>query len=411
MDKFLLGSATAAHQVEGNNINSDFWHQEHMKNTRFKEPSNKAVDHYNRYKEDIDLLKQANLNAYRFSIEWARIEPKKGKFDNNEIEHYRDVLNYCISNRITPIVTMHHFSSPKWLISEGGWESTKVIEYFTNYCAYVVNELGDLLEYICTINEANMGIQISSKIKKYIGMKEGSIQVGLSNKLLNNEQEKEELMTVFGVDKANTFLSPRSIESDEIVCLAHQKARKVMKEINNNLKIGLTLSLHDFQSEDNNNKFVNEEWELEFQRYIKYIKNDEFLGLQNYTRKIFDETGELPVPSNSKRTQMGYECYPQALENVIKKVAKEIDIPIMVTENGIATSNDKERVEFITEALNGLKRCQDYGINILGYMYWSLLDNFEWQKGFEYTFGLIEVNRNTFERIPKPSLYCLAKLI
>jgi beta-glucosidase len=129
---FLVGAATAAHQVEGNNIYSDFWALEQMENSRFKEPSLDAVDHYNRYEEDINLLSGAGLNAYRFSIEWARIEPDKGNFQEEEILHYKKVLEYCISKDVTPIVTMHHFSSPKWLIEEGGWESEKTVDAFTD---------------------------------------------------------------------------------------------------------------------------------------------------------------------------------------------------------------------------------------------------------------------------------------
>ncbi|AWV32390.1 family 1 glycosylhydrolase [Paenibacillus odorifer] len=142
---FMIGAATAAHQVEGHNINSDFWAMEHVPNSVYKEPSLDAVDHYDRFAEDIELLKNAGCNTYRFSIEWARIEPAKGEFDKSEIEHYRQVLNFCHQLNITPIVTLHHFSSPKWLITEGGWESETTIEHFGNYCRYVITELGQLI--------------------------------------------------------------------------------------------------------------------------------------------------------------------------------------------------------------------------------------------------------------------------
>lgn len=408
MDKFLLGAATSAHQVEGNNIYSDYWAQEHMKHTRFIEPSLMAVYHYNRFKEDIDLLKQANLNSYRFSIEWARIEPQKGVFNQNEIEHYREVLAYCHQKEITPIVTLHHFSSPKWLIEEGGWENEMVIDYFTNYCEYVVKHLGSLMGYVCTINEANMGLYIAMKIAKMKKLSEGSIQVGLNLSKLDNQAEKDELLEVFKTQTAHTFLSPRSMKSDDIVFASHQKAKERIKAIQPNLKVGLTLSLHDFQSVDENNVHAQEEWGFEFERYIDVIKTDDFFGLQNYTRKLFGPEGELPVPAGHKVTQMKYEYYPQALENVIRKVAQKINIPIIVTENGIATNDDKDRVDFISEALDGVKRCISDGIDVRGYMYWSLMDNFEWQVGYKHTFGLIEVNRETFERTPKPSLYYLA---
>lgn len=177
---FLVGAATAAHQVEGNNTHSDFWAMEQLEHSPFTEPSLDAVDHYHRYEEDIKLLASSRLNSYRFSIEWARIEPEKGHYDSEQIDHYKKVLQCCQANNVTPVVTMHHFSSPKWLISEGGWESEKTVEYFKNYCSYVVSKLGDLMCYVCTINEANMGLQIAS-ISKSIMKRMGIMpQVGMN---------------------------------------------------------------------------------------------------------------------------------------------------------------------------------------------------------------------------------------
>ncbi|MBR4549650.1 MAG: glycoside hydrolase family 1 protein, partial [Oscillospiraceae bacterium] len=140
--EFLIGAATAAHQVEGNNINSDYWLQEHLPHSSFTEPSGEACDHYHRYEEDIKLLAEAGLNAYRFSIEWARIEPEEGKFDETEIEHYRDVIRCCKADGVEPIVTLLHFTSPAWLIRKGGWEAESTIEYFRRYAAYVTEKLG-----------------------------------------------------------------------------------------------------------------------------------------------------------------------------------------------------------------------------------------------------------------------------
>ena len=165
---FLLGAATAAHQVEGNNIHSDYWAMELMKSTSFLEPSGDGVDHYNRYKEDIRLLAQTRLNCYRFSIEWARIEPVEGQFDETEVEHYRSVIRCCKENGVTPIVTLHHFTSPRWLISKGGWEAKSTVEYFRRYCSYIAEKLGDELTYVCTINEANMGLQLAQIAKRYM---------------------------------------------------------------------------------------------------------------------------------------------------------------------------------------------------------------------------------------------------
>lgn len=177
---FFVGAATAAHQVEGNNMNSDYWVMEQLEHSNFAEPSLDAVDHYNRYEEDIRLMAEAGLNAYRFSVEWARIEPEKGRYDEEEIEHYRKVLQCCHHNGLAPVVTMHHFSSPKWLIAEGGWENEAVVGYFKDYCAYVASKLGDLMGYVCTINEANMGLQVASVAKDIMRRMGITPQIGMN---------------------------------------------------------------------------------------------------------------------------------------------------------------------------------------------------------------------------------------
>ena len=164
---FLIGAATAAHQVEGNNIHSDAWAEEHMKHTTYLEPSGAALDHYHRYEEDIRMMAAAGLNAYRFSIEWARIEPEEGLFDNDELEHYRRVIACCRDNGVEPVITLLHFTSPKWLIARGGWEADTTVAYFSRYVRYVMEHLGSELHYVCTINEANMGVEIADIAQRY----------------------------------------------------------------------------------------------------------------------------------------------------------------------------------------------------------------------------------------------------
>ena len=410
---FLIGAATAAHQVEGNNRNSDYWAQEHMEFTSFNEPSGDACDHYNRYEEDIRLLAEAGLNAYRFSIEWARIEPKPGVFDENEIAHYRKVLECCHRNGVEPIVTMHHFTSPKWLIEQGGWEAEATVEKFANYCRYVVEQLGDLFTYVCTINEANMGIQIAAISKRYMQMMmknqsaDGKVQVGinLENPMMERmKKQAAENMKLFGTAQPQVFVSGRTAEGDLLVMRAHQAAKAAMKAVKPELQVGITLSLHDIQAQPGGEEAAAKEWDEEFMHYLPYIRDDDFFGVQNYTRTLMGPEGSLPVPDGAETTQMGYEFYPQALGHVIRTVHKSLPIPLIVTENGVAVSDDSRRVAFIEEALRGVQGCIDEGIPVKGYMYWSLMDNFEWQKGFSMTFGLIAVDRATMERRPKESL-------
>lgn len=439
--EFLIGAATAAHQVEGNNIHSDYWAMEHMKYTNFNEPSLDAVDHYNRYEEDIRMMAEAGLNAYRFSIEWARIEPVEGQFDEKEIEHYRKVLECCKENGIEPIVTMHHFTSPKWLIENGGWEANATVDAFAKYCKYVVEQLGDLMHYVVTINEANMGLQVKAiaerykrqmmaKMQQMMAMQatqnagagttnmEGTAQVGMNfNSMMENmKNQQAENVEVFGVTEPQTFVSARTEAGDILVMRAHQTAKAAMKEVKPELSIGLSLSLHDIQAVDGGEEVAAKEWGEEFTHYLSYIKEDDFFGLQNYTRSLIGADGILPVPEGAEVTQMDYEFYPEGLEHVIRRADEEFknvgrtDMPILVTENGLATSDDARRVAFIEKATDGVAACKKDGIPVIGYMYWSLMDNFEWQKGYSMTFGLVKVDRTTQERKAKPSLEFLGNI-
>jgi beta-glucosidase len=420
---FLLGAATAAHQVEGNNTNSDYWVMEQVPGSMFKEPSGICVDHYNRYREDIDLLAGAGLNAYRFSIEWARIQPDKGSFDQKEIEHYRDVLQYCREKGVTPIVTMHHFSSPKWLIQEGGWEAKTTPDYFARYCEYTARQLGDILEYVCTINEANMGLQITRIAERHLAAMGGAqssannLQVGLNSE---NNAGMEAMIAgmravgaAFGMDPRSIqdFLKPRTPEGDRLIMEAHEKARDAMKTVCPHLKIGVTFSLHDNQALPGGEQKAAAAWDDELLHYLPYLQKDDFIGVQNYTRSVFGSDGMVPPALDVELTQGNYEFYPEALENVIRFVNKHTTLPIIVTENGCGTADDIRRIEFLRRALAGVKNCVDGGLPVTGYCCWSLLDNFEWQQGFSITFGLIAVDRKTQKRTPKESLRYLGSFL
>ncbi|MBQ5976888.1 MAG: family 1 glycosylhydrolase [Oscillospiraceae bacterium] len=413
---FFIGAATAAHQVEGNNVHSDYWAQEQLPHTSFAEPSGLACDHYNRYEEDIKLLADAGLNAYRFSIEWARIEPEEGKFDDSEIEHYRKVIACCRKNGVEPIVTLLHFTSPVWLIRKGGWEAESTIEDFRRYAAYVTERLGGELRYICTINEANMGLQLAAIAKRFQLMAqqaaknaksaEGSVQVGMNfEKMMENMKfAAMENAQVFGTPQPQIFVSSRTAEGDGLVFRAHQAAKEAIKALYPNMKVGITLSVHDLQALPGGERFAEAAWEEEFRHYLPYIQGDDFLGVQNYTRTQYGPEGQLPCPEGAELTQMDYEFYPEALEHVIRKVHEDFKGDLIVTENGVAVSDDSRRVEFIRRALAGVENCLTDGIPVKGYCYWSLMDNFEWQKGYSMTFGLIAIDRATQERRPKESL-------
>lgn len=420
--EFFVGAATAAHQVEGNNTNSDCWAMEQMPHSTYKEKSGIACDHYNRYEEDIRLMKQAGLNAYRFSIEWARVQPEEGVFDEAAIEHYRKVIRCCKENGIEPVATLFHFSSPVWIIRKGGWEADTVVGDFECYVNRVIQALGSELHYVCTINEANMGLQVAAIARRYTMMAKkaaqaagkggGDVQMGLNMQAMmeNLKFQAMENAEIFGTPQPHCFNLGGSEHSDELTMKCHQAAKKAIKALYPNIKVGLTLSLHDLQPTEDGESRAEAAWAEEFTHYLPYIADDDFLGVQNYTRTLVGPEEDLPVPDGAERTQMGYEYYPQALEHVIRKVAQDFKGDLMVTENGVSCSDDARRVHFIQVATDGVAKCIADGIPVKGYFYWSLLDNFEWQMGYRMTFGLIAVNRQTLERSPKESLSCLGSL-
>ena len=348
------------------------------------------------------------------------MEPEEGKFDPEAIEHYRKVIACCKAQGVEPIATLLHFTSPKWLVCKGGWEAESTVEDFKKYVTYVMEQLGSELRYVCTINEANMGLQLAAISKRFRLMAEqaaknaaaagksaeGTVQVGMNfQKMMENMKfAAMENAQVFGTPQPQIFVSERTPEGDLLVLRAHAAARDAIKAICPEVKVGLTLSLHDLQAQPGGEAFAEAAWQEEFTHYLPYIKEDDFLGVQNYTRTLYGPQGQLPAPEGAELTQMDYEVYPQALEHVIRKVAEAFKGDLIVTENGIATAEDARRVAFIRQALDGVQHCIADGIPVKGYFYWSLMDNFEWQKGYAMQFGLIAVNRETMERTAKPSL-------
>ena len=231
--------------------------------------------------------------------------------------------------------------------------------------------------------------------------------MGLNFKKMMENREKlaAENIAAFGTASPQVFTGSRTPEGDILVMRAHEAARDAVKSLYPNIKVGLTLSLHDMQALPGGEENANREWDEELLHYLPYIRNDDFLGVQNYTRTRFDANGSLPAPEGAELTQMDYEFYPEGVSNVIRKVHEVFPGELIITENGVSASDDTRRVEFIRRALAGVEKCVEDGLPVKCYLYWSLLDNFEWQKGYAMQFGLVGVDRkNGQRRIPKPSL-------
>ena len=384
-DAFLIGASTAGHQTEGNNTNSDWWEFEVRDDSPVHEPSGDACDSYHRYRQDIELAAGFGLNAYRFSIEWPRIEPSEGMFSRAETAHYRRMLAVCHESGIVPVVTYNHFTLPRWLQDKGGYAAADFPQLFQRYCAHITRCLGDLIGWIVTINEP-----------------EGAGDAGY----------------ILGVH-------PPGVRGDydaaarvaENVFSAHQLAVRAIHD-QADVPVGISLALQDMQYEDGAAP-GDSNWELNArisERYLQAAENDDFVGLQTYTRLRFGPEGERGPglhPENKNglvetddNTQVGWEFYPEALAGTIRRAARvSHGKPILLTENGIATTDDAKRLAFIDRALRTVHTALSEGLDIRGYLHWSLLDNFEWSGGYEPKFGLVAVDTQTFARRPKASAY------
>jgi len=397
---FLWGAATAAHQVEGNNINSDNWLLERAPNTMYKEPSGDACDHYHLYEQDINQLADLGFNAYRFSIEWARIEPEKGFFSRAELEHYRRMLEVCHRRGLTPLVTYSHFTLPRWFAFQGAWENPESAELFARYCEKATAHLGDLIGYAATFNEPDIPY-----LFHWISLPNLPVGMDLATVMAS---QKAALRKYLNAPDFSSFLIGDAEKSRENMMAAHAKGKAAIKSAKN-IPVGLTLAMEDDQPEGADSRYAEKQSDV-YGPWLKLAKQDDFIGVQTYTRSRITGAKAVAPPQGAELTQMGYEFYPESLEHTVRFAAKETAVPVIVTENGIATEDDTRRVEYIQRALAGVKRCIDDDVPVRGYIHWSLLDNFEWIFGYTPTFGLIAVDRETQKRKVKPSAILLGKI-
>ena len=392
---FLWGAATAAHQVEGNNVNNDNWLLEHVKPTLFPEPSGDACDHYHRYADDIKLLASLGFNTYRFSIEWARIEPEEGFFSSAELEHYRRMLAACHESHLTPMVTFNHFTLPRWLAARGGWENATAADLFGRYCERAAKHLGDLIAFAATLNEPNIPLLLS-------WLKLPIPPEALSGMLAAAARAS-------GSDRFGFFLLGPGDKTLEVLLAAHHRGLAALKSGPGKYPVGLTLAISDDQAVGADSARDRKRAQL-YGPWLEAAAKSDFIGVQTYTRSRVGKDGDLPADPGAEMTQMGYEFWPEALEQTIRYAAAQAKVPVYVTENGIGTDDDTRRIEYIKRALAGVQKCLADGVDVRGYVHWSLLDNFEWIFGYRPTFGLVAVNRDTQARTVKPSARFLGEI-
>ncbi|GAB3569041.1 family 1 glycosylhydrolase [Amycolatopsis endophytica] len=372
---FLWGVATGAHQTEGGNVASDWWYRETMPDSPVAEPCGDAVDSYHRWPEDLDLAAGAGFTDFRFGIEWSRVEPADGRISLAAVAHYRRVVEGAVERGLRPLVTLHHFTRPLWFAAAGGWLSQGATGRFLRYVDALAPVLEAGVERVETINEPNIVAMFPNL--------EGPLSDGLPVP-----------------DEATT----------EAMIAVHRASVDRLRANHPGLRVGWGVSVQDYRAEPGAEAALEAYAEPRDQVFLRASEGDDFVGVQTYTGGLLGADGSPVVNPDAERTQTGWEYTPDALGGAVRRVARVAgDVPIIVTENGVATADDARRVAYTTGALESLRAAMDDGADVRGYFHWSLLDNWEWGH-WGPTFGLVWVDRATFARTPKPSLAWLGSL-
>lgn len=396
--EFLWGASTASHQVEGGTINQwSVWELAHAKELaktaeqrlgglplwpfikdQAENPDNyvsgRGVDHATRYREDFAILKKLNLNAFRFGIEWSRIEPEEGVWDEAGVEHYRQYITALLDIGIEPLLNIWHWTMPVWFTDKGGFEKRSNLAYFERFVEKIAVEYGNQLTYIITINEPNVYTSFSYMTGEWPPQKKSLIST------------------------AKVYYN---------LATAHRRAYKILKAHKKHLQIGLAAQLANIQAKRPHNFF--DQFSTKWMRYFwnwwflkRVRKYQDFVGINYYftdyyTGMIKRQNPKLPV------NDLGWYMEPEGLYPLIERAWVRFKKPIIITENGVADMSDRYRRWWIEETIVAMERALSEGVDLRGYFHWSLLDNFEWAYGWWPKFGLVEVDRKTMKRTVRPS--------
>lgn len=398
---FLWGAATAPHQVEGGNVNSDSWVLEHLPGTAYAEPSGDACDFYHRYPHDIATVAALGLNALRLGVEWARVEPEPGLTSHAALDHYSRVVDACLAHGITPVVTLHHFTSPRWLITAGGWRADATAERFGDYAATVMRRLGDRVAWVCTINEANLPLQLTFTRPSDSRAHERSAAAGAA------------AADAFGVpgDALGLFATAFDEAGIAEIAAAHERAVDAVHAARADAKVGVTLSIQPPVAEPGGDKQAEDFDEQVNRRFLRQMGTvGDFVGVQNYTTLRFGPDGRLRPTGDV--SDIGHELVPASLAAACRHAHELTGLPVLVSEHGADLGDDRDelRCRYIEASLGHLADAITEGVDVRGYLHWSLLDNFEWLRGYRSRFGLLGVDHTTQRRWIRPSATVLGTI-
>ena len=393
---FLWGAAAAGHQIEGNNSNSDTWFAEHVTPTVFKEPSGLACDSYNRWEEDLDLIRAMNLNTYRFSVEWARIEPTEGTFSEAELDHYEAIIDGAKARGFKTVVTLNHFTSPHWFAAKAGWLNPAAPELFARFTRKVIERFGDRIDYVITFNEPDLMAMLKHHNLPAFVQQLSDATVEACSKAAGVERYR--LANVMRLDDIEDY----AVGMER----GHIAARQVIRELRPNLPLGISVAVTDDQVVPGADPALRDAKRAEvYERWLRLAADDDFCAVQNYEREVYDGAGKVEIPADANRNFLSAEIYPPSLAGAVRYVHEFTGKPILITEHGLSTNDDSDRAKFIPAALSHLLDAIEDGVPVIGYIHWSFLDNFEWIFGYEPKFGLVSVDRSTMERTRKPSSF------
>ncbi|BDR53796.1 beta-glucosidase [Bombiscardovia nodaiensis] len=399
-DHFLWGAATAGHQVDGNDSTSEISFLEQVRPTVFPEPAGTACNSWEQWQDDLDLVASMGLNAYRFSTEWARIEPEEGQIDSSALDHYERMVDGCLERGLAPAITLSHFAIPHWFAKQAAWLSPQAPDLFAAHCRRVIGRIGDRVTLAVTLNEPDLPRLLSTG-----GMPRQAFE---AQRACIDAASQEAGVARY---RSGSIVIPEEVTELETGYIrAHRAAVQAVRSVRSDLPVGLSLAVTDESYVSERGKeLAQARRKACYERWLPAIQGDDFIGVQNYEREILGDDGPL-VPSTSGPNprpinESGKALYPQSLASAVVYIHKLTGLPIVVTEHGVCTSDDSVRSRFIREALPPLADLVRDGLPIHGYFHWSLLDNFEWVSAYNRHFGLSSVDRasGTFARTLKPS--------
>jgi beta-glucosidase len=395
---FLWGAATAGHQVEGNNTSSDLWVVENVRPTLFQQPSGDAINSFALWPKDLEMVRQLGLNSYRFSLEWSRIEPEEGLFSTAMLDHYRAIIGGCRDRGLTPVVTFNHFTVPRWFAAKGGWTNPDAAALFGRYCERAAKALNAEIGYAATLNQPNM-------MRVMIGALPAAMMAQV--KSMN---QAAGVATGSANFKNAMIPEPQDVPKIEASLLAaHRLGREAIRAARGDLPVGMTLAVTDYQAAGDP-AMRDAKREEHYGTWLDLAKGDDFVGVQNYTRLVWGANGSLPPPKGAQLNAMGMEVYAPSLAGAVRYVHARSGVPVLVTEHGVNTPDDTIRSQLIPSSLAYLQQAISEGVPVIGYIHWTLADNFEWIFGTSAHFGLCAVEKDTLRRIPRPSAAALKSI-